>query len=607
MINNALKIFFVLFSGIVFSQDFEWGKVSQEEIDLKSVAFEANADAVTLKEYGELQIDLAGYILDEHIRIKILSPNGFTFAQKKWSYNSKNRFDNVVFRDAHTINIVDGKQAITPINKKDIIIYNKSNDIKELAIAFPNVHVGSIIEYKVTITRPYNMYYSAWYFQNALPTLSSKLKLKSVAGSYNLIFPTSRLGKKYQKNQKTREWELSNIPSYNTYNHIYNVSDNVERIVFQYSSAKRFYGTYYSENTWEGFRNLINEKKEKSIENLDFKEYANKIQSGKNKSETLKNCLQYLRSNYKWNEYYAIETDRIKSNFLITKKGNAADFNIFLQGILREKNIHSQLAVNSLRSNGRIVAGYPILSKLQTLVTIVSLDDEKIMIDAAISTPEDVYYLPRDYFNNLAYGLDLINDNFIKVSPKLSEYVSQQEIEIKSDSLTMKIRDQYKGYYELSSYKDEASVKAPITRLIENNKKELNDWKINYRTAIFESPNESFFTLENPFEQKIKELTVEPDRNYPVELDFPFLKTIQLKVKIPDGYKIETTSFQEKLSAFDNKLQYVQEIENKIGESTITWSLLINKIIFDTNEIKEYNNFINNVSDTFSKIIVLKK
>lgn len=606
---SALSLLLILTFSLFFSQDFEWGKPSQEEIDLKSVPFEPTADAVTLKEYGELKIDYVGYELEEHIRIKILSPNGFSYAQKKWSYNSNNRFDKVIFRAAQTINIVDGKTVITPIDKKDILVYNKNNDIEELAIAFPNVKVGSIIEYKVKIIRPYNIYYSAWYFQNALPTLSSKLKLKSASGTYNLIFPTPKLGKKYTGKNKIREWELTNVPSYNTYTKIYNISDNVERITFQYTSAKSFYGTYYSESTWEGFRNLINSKKEKSVEDLDFREYANKIQSGKNKFETLKNCLKFLRDNYKWDRYYATGTDRLKSNFLRTKTGNTADFNIFLQGILREKKIYSQLAVNSLRSNGRIIVGYPVLSKLQTLVTIVSLDnEEKIMVDAAISKQEDGHFLSRNYFNNLVFGLDNISDNFIEVSPNLSEYVSQQELDIRNDSLNLKIRDQFKGYFELSSYKEQAFIKEPVVKITESDKKELDEWKINYRTVNLENPNSSFLTIENPFVEKTKELTVEKDRDYPIELDFPFLKTIQLKLKIPEGYILNTDNFKETISVFDGKLQYAQSVEYKENyEAVITWSLLINQIIFQPKEINQYIDFTNRLSNTISKIAVIKK
>jgi len=606
---SVLSLLFIFVFTLSFSQDFEWGKLSQEEIDLRSIPFEPTADAVTLKEYGELKIDYVGYELEEHIRIKILSPNGFSSAQKKWSYSSNNKFDKVIFREAQTINIVDGKTVITPIDKKDILVYNKSNDVEELAIAFPNIRVGSIIEYKVKIIRPYNIYYSAWYFQNALPTLSSKLKLKTASGTYNLIFPTPKLGKKYVGKNKIREWELSNVPSYNTYTKIYNISDNIERITFQYTSAKGFHGTYYSENTWEGFINLINSKKEKSLEDLDFREYANKIQTGKNKFETLKNCLKFLRDNYKWDKYYATDTDRLKSNFLRTKTGNTADFNIFLQGILREKKIYSQLAVNSLRSNGRIIVGYPVLSKLQTLVTIVSLDnEEKTMIDAAISKPEDGHYLSRNYFNHLVVGLDNMSDNFINVSPNLSEYLSQQELEIKNDSLKLNIRDQFKGYFNPEPYENQTFINAPILNKSETKNKNLDEWNIIYKNVVLDNPNDAFTIIENPFTKIIKDLTVEKDRDYPIELDFPYLKTIQLKVKIPKGYKLETNDFQKTFSDFDNKLQYVQSIEYKNNdEATITWTILINKSIFQPKEIPVYNHFIEKISSTISTVAVIKK
>ena len=105
----------------------------------------------------------------------------------------------------------------------------------------------------------------------------------------------------------------------------------------------------------------------------------------------------------------------------------------------------------------------------------------------------------------------------------------------------------------------------------------------------------------------MKKLTVEKNRDFPIELDFPFLATIQLRTQLPGNYKLDTEDFQHKISAFKGDLQYLQEVEIINNEKLITWSLLINKTIFQNKEIQEYNEFMDKVTDAFSKVVVIRK
>ncbi|WDF47985.1 DUF3857 domain-containing protein [Chryseobacterium sp. KACC 21268] len=605
---SALSLLLIFNFTLFFSQDFEWGKLSQEEIDLKIVPFEQSADAVILKERGELVFTNDGYTLLLYRKIKILSENGYSFVDRKWSYNSSSRFDNVTVEKAHTLNF-DGEISESIIEKKDIIINKTDNGITEVAVAFPNVKVGSVIEYLVQMKRPFILYAYPWDFQNTIPTISSSFKVRSVSDpNYKLILKGRRLTEKYANQKSKKEWELRNVPSYSKFNHVYNLYEYIEYIMFQMMNRYGYDDDYYKQKTWKGFKKLINRDIKNSIKKVDFQEIASKIESGENKLETLKNCVQYLRNNYKWDNYLAANTNNLKENFIKLKTGNAADFNIFLQGILKEKNIQSQLVINSLRSNGKIIIGYPIFSKLQTLVNIVTIDnDERVMIDAATSTTKEIKYLSTNYFNYIVLDLNSGEDNFIVVSPNLSEYISQQELEIINNSLKLNIRDQFKGYFQAESYEKQFVINAPIIKNSDPKIKEVNDWTVSYKNLILDNPNSSFVLIENPFTEKIKELKVDKDRDYPIELDFPYLKTIQLKIKIPDGYKLDTDNFQETISAFEGRLQYTQTVEYKENnEAFITWSLLINQIIFQPKEISAYIDFTNKFSNTISKIAVLK-
>lgn len=605
---QILRILFLLLFNLALSQEMKWGVISSEEISLTEVPFEKSADAVKLQEIGDLTMTDHGYELLEYSRSKILSLNGFDIADKKWSYLSNNSRDKVVVLSAQTINIIEGKQIITPVEKKDIIV-SVNDGIEEIAFAFPNVQVGSIIEYKVKITRPHDLYASPWYFQNAIPTLSSKLKFKlETLSNYKIILKGQLLNKKY-KGKNIKKWELNNIPSENIYKNVYNKGDYRERIMLQFSSAYNYYGSYYSENSWKGFKKLILKDIDRSIQYADFQAIGNRIKNGTTKLETLQNCLKYLQNYYEWNRYFAVQTTNLQADFLQKKKGNAADFNIILKEILRTKNINSELAINSLRSNGRIIIAYPAFSKLQTLVNIVELDDhEKVMVDAATSKVESIKYLSLDYFNHIVLGLNDNKESFTLVSPNLSEFISVQKLNIESDHSLVEVQNRSKGYFNADDI--ESSVFDIFTgvKTIEKTENDLNEWKVSKKIIEFDHPANSLFFIENPFTKILKDFMVEKDRNYPVELDFPFLATIQLKTELPENYKLETENFDHNLTAFDGSLQYIQKREIIENEEIITYSLLINKCIYQTAEILEYQQFFNQLNKVISdKVGVIKK
>ena len=92
--------------------------------------------------------------------------------------------------------------------------------------------------------------------------------------------------------------------------------------MYQYTSARLYYGSYYSENTWNGFRKLINNDIQKSKKGADFKEIANSIRNGSTKLETLRNTVRYLRDHYQWNRHTAVQSFNLASEFLKKKTGS---------------------------------------------------------------------------------------------------------------------------------------------------------------------------------------------------------------------------------------------------------------------------------------------
>ncbi|MBB5332144.1 DUF3857 domain-containing protein [Chryseobacterium koreense] len=597
---------FVMFTAA--SQDTKWGKLSPEEIALTEVSYEPTADAVILSEVGKLKITDYGYELEEYGRTKILAPSGFGKAERKWSFRTKRINDNVVLKGAQTINIVDGKTVISPVEKKDIIVSNV-NGIQEIAIAFPNVGVGSVIEYKVEISRPYDLFASPWRFQNDIPTLSSKLSLQLASNfAYRMILNGAKLTKKYGGKKNVREWELFNLPSSQVFTHIYNPEDFREKLFFQFTAEQRFHGTYYSENSWNGFKRVVATDLSKSMKNVDFATISMKIPNGATKFETLKNTVEYLRGNFEWDRYVAFRTGNLQDDFLKTKKGNSADFNILLQGILKTKGIRSELVINSLRSTGQIITAYPIFSRLQTINNIVEIDQgEKLLIDGATSDPKNLKYPSLNFFNNIVLELESPVESFLSISPNLSQFISVQELELNSEQGKLSIQDRVNGYLDTPKFKPEHFYVFKGAKNRDSKEVLQNDWKISESTVTFEKSTDSFLMIENPFSKTMRELSIEKDRDYPIMLDYPFQATVQLKTKLPTNFSAKTDGFEQKVSAFGGNLQFVQGSEKVDEQNVFTWTLLINKVVFNTNEIAEYQVFMNKVNEAISKPAVIRK
>ncbi|WP_447951616.1 DUF3857 domain-containing protein [Chryseobacterium koreense] len=601
-----LALCFVIFSAA--SQEAKWGKLSPEEIALTEVSYEPTANAVKLSEVGKLKITDYGYELEEYGRTKILAPSGFSKAERKWSFMAKRLNDNVVLKGAQTINIVDGKEVISPVEKKDIIV-NNVNGIKEIAIAFPNVRVGSVIEYKVLISRPYDLAASPWRFQNEIPTLSSKLSLElATRFAYRVILNGAKLTKKYSGKKNVRNWELFNLPSSQVFTHVYNPEDFREKLFFQFTAEKQFHGTYYSENSWSGFKKVVNADLLKTTKNVDFGAIAMKIPTGATKLETLKNTLEYLRQNFEWNRYVSFHTGNMQDDFLRTKKGNSADFNILLQGILNRKGIRSELVINSLRSTGQIITAYPILSRLQTLNNIVDMDNgEKLLIDGATSEPKNLKYPSLNFFNNIVLELENPTESFLPISPNLSEFISVQDLELSDTQGKLSIQDRVNGYLDSPNFNPDDFYVFRGTKNQNSEEIHHKEWKIRESTVSFENPAESFLMIENPFSKTIRELTIEKDRDYPIMLDFPFQGTVQLKTKLPPNFSAKTDGFDQKISAFGGNLQFVQGSEIVADQHVFTWTLLVNKVIFNPSEFADYQRFINKVNEAISKAAIIRK
>ncbi len=175
------------FSALAQKVPVRYGKVSDEEIGLSSYQ---GSNAVILCDYGTYQYDARlGQVylyFTRHLRIKILNKEGLKYATQKipfFDLKSATYFrDNRVFElRAQTLNM-NAKNEIKrdKVKPKDYTVAGSDADFNcSLTIKFPNVTVGSIIEYEIKIPTIEVVNLPEWIFEQDIPVIHSELRVIS--------------------------------------------------------------------------------------------------------------------------------------------------------------------------------------------------------------------------------------------------------------------------------------------------------------------------------------------------------------------------------------------------------------------------------------------
>src|SRR5690606_5742711 len=163
------------FSITTLAQNYDFGKVSKEELEEKLNPLDTAANATYLYKNRRTYIKYeqnAGFqlITDIHERIKIYNQEGFDYTTKQVElYKSGSDEEKVSSLKAITYNLVDGKIEETKLEKDGIFKTEVSKYYNETKFTMPNIKEGSVIEYKYTIVSPFYWNVDDFVFQHAVP------------------------------------------------------------------------------------------------------------------------------------------------------------------------------------------------------------------------------------------------------------------------------------------------------------------------------------------------------------------------------------------------------------------------------------------------------
>jgi hypothetical protein len=388
-----------------------FGKIDMADLLMTDCDFDKGADAVVLIDYGNTYYarGTVGYstfktVYERRRRIKILKEKGIAQADVSIRYYVNNNEERVLKLKAFTYNIDEsGKIQTTEVKKSSI--YSKKIDGSHAAmiIAFPEVKLGSIIEYSYSIeSETINL--NDWYFQGRIPVKYSEYQLKvpqifrfsvqpsvvdPIEDKHEVIDESISMDEGFMETKSLKSnYIMRNLPGIKNEPFMGSPMDYMQRINFQLTQI------YYSDSRVEDislrWSNVIKDlmkrddfgvQLEKTVSAANsFVEEAKQIADAEIRMRFIYNRL---RKSLTWNdEEKYVYTDNGIGKTWDNKTGNVADINLLLINMLNAAGVKATPIFFSTRDHGLVAPHYPFINQFNTVMAFVAIKDRTFVLDA---------------------------------------------------------------------------------------------------------------------------------------------------------------------------------------------------------------------------------
>lgn len=650
-----LFLFVFLCSTAVRAQDFGFGEISGDDLDLKKVKTDSNANAVVLREFGTASVRLDEsygnlYIdFEYHVRIKILNKNGFGSANvviPQRIYGDKE--DMVQNLKAVTINYTDGQFIQTPLDKKKVFTEKKNKYVILTKFTMPNLVEGSIIEYSYRIYSHGLFNFRSWEFQSDIPKLYSEYVAiipalytynVSLRGAQKLSSQNAELykeclrisGRPYDCSKMT--YIMKDIPAFVEEDYMTAPSNFRSAINFELSEYYLLSGGKKSvTKEWKDVDfELVNDKsfgsqmKRKDL----FKELLPEIL--KNKTAPLdkaKEIYYYIKRNIKRNGFIGIQSENTIKKALETHSGNTADINLALVAALSAAELDAEAVILSTRSNGTVNNLYPVITDFNYVIAKVNIEGKSYLLDA--TEPLMPFgLLPLHCINGQGRVINLKKPSYwydLKASQKeILRYSLTAELgkdgKIRGNLTIHAIgyaaynkRKKILAASSVDEYVEKLDEGMPQIRILKHTIHNLDSLE-NQLTENYEVEMSAFSNLNsdplffNPF--FIDRISKNPfnlnERTYPVDLGAEKEIRINMTIKLPDNYSLADKPKELNMVLADAGGRFI--CTTAVEDNILLFNQLmqLNKPIYDSAEYLSLKEFYSRIIQLQKTDIILKK
>jgi len=548
MKNLLFTLFLLFFLFSVKAQNYDFGKVSEEELKEKFHPTDSSASAAVLYRSIKLSYEYTqstGFklVTDVRERIKIYKKEGFNYATvSELLYLSDSGNDKESFRGlkAYTYNLQDGKIDESKLKSNETFTEEVSKYYEREKFTLPNVKEGSVIEFMYTIYSPFYYNIDEIVLQYDIPIKNQEISVQipeyfafnpNVKGYLNVFPKESKKSGKIMLNSKTRSGGTFNEAPTTTINrnvidYIINISeftmqdvpalkeepyvDNINN----YRSAVNYELQYINfpeepmktyATTWEKVAKNIYDSPEfgSQIDNTRYfkDDLVQILATSSTDVEKMNSIFYYVQKTMNWNNYYSKYTDQGVKKAFKEKTGNVADINLMLVAMLKEAGLKAFPVLVSTKNNG--IPIFPTREGFNYVIASAEINNEIVLLDATnkYAEPNVIPNRALNWFGRL------IKEDGSSVSILLGAAAQSGEVNMIQATLsnngTLKgaMRTIYNKYnaYNFRNSNNEISEDSYIEKL-ENkyNGMEISNYTLNHKNDLGEAITEKFdFYLEN--------------------------------------------------------------------------------------------------------------
>lgn len=628
-----------------------WGKIDKIDLEMKECLFEKEAEAMILIKKGDVVYQRGSrypFAMKKEVRtrIKILKEQGFKEADIKIHYYHDNNFEKLIDIDAVTYNLDEtGKIIETKVDNKSIFRQKVDAKVSSLSFTFPNVKVGTIIEYRYTVIRDDISLIDPWIFQEDIPTQTSVFTIsfpeyfRFLTNKYISLPLESKQDENTQTvalsggNVKFKTEDLSfkmkQIPSLKEEPYMGARRDYLQRVEFQLSQfAPPNEAPIDMQNTWPRLvehllsSELLGVQLKKNI-SLDPIMQA-KIKSCKTKSEIISTIYRIVQQKMSWNgvnDYYCESA----KDCWAKNTGSTGDINIILLNILKEYGITAYPVLTSTRDHGKVYSAYPLLSQFNNLVVLAQSEEDVFVLNAADKfNPPGL--IPYDVLGTEGFIVDKENMGFATLWN--SKKTHKQIIGLVG---TVDEKDQFTGEATVTSmdyarnprvktYKDGSDVFIKKYFSKEGSGITISDLQIDnlendslglqqrfkFKTTISNSGDYHFFTL-NLFSGLEKNYFISEKRQTAVDFGMNQYYMITGGISIPVEYQFEELPKNLTLIMPDTSIIFRRLVEASNGRINFRITLEFNRPSYEIDEYDYFREFYKRLFDALNEQIIFRR
>lgn len=595
-------VVFILVCSSINAQNYEFGKVSENEILQKEHPNDSEASAAFLYKKGKVSLQYIygwKYVYDFEARIKIYNQQGYDYATIEIPLYRVGAGNNEIFSNfrGFTLNMEGGKSTRDRVRNSDMFDddVNEFWDIKK--ITFPNVKEGSVIEFSYRITSPYTRSLPEFEFQGQMPVdfaeytmeipeylgykINSKgfFPLQQISNRELKEFtfvhvPTQRPGASALGSQRTERDVITQTQTTTVYtaknvakiiqeeyvnnfrNYITSIKPELEWVRMPRSAL-----TTYS-TTWDDIAKDAYKRRSFGGE-LDAKNYFETdlqavLNSASTPTEKTIAVFDFVKQHMSWNGNYSSFTNKGVKDAYKDRTGNVGEINLMLTAMLRHAGLNANPVLVSTKSNG--IPLFPTSTGFNYVISAVEIGNQTILLDATnpYSTPNVLPERTLNWFGRLIRK-DETTQQVGLMPSTLSRTVVNLEVNVNSNS---SINGRYRSSltdHRALAFRTKYATIPENTYVQELEKKfgdlEIDDYSIQNKTDAYKPIVESYrFSKENAYEIIGDKLYINPlfflssnqnpftaeKREYPIDFSFASSSAYMINLTIPEGYNVES-------------------------------------------------------------------